>query len=498
MKTIRFFATTTTFLSLTCALLGCSKNTGGGGGGGGKNTGGSGTTTTTTTYVKTQVKMWLTDADQSQLLNRQNIALNFSTSTNSNTTINVDSTTTYQTIDGFGFALTDGSAQVINGLTSSVNASLIHELFAPDSTGIGISYLRVTIGASDMSAEAFTYDDMPAGSTDPNLTSFSISPDETDLIPTLKKILAVNPNIKILACPWTAPVWMKTNTIGNGGFEGGSLNPLYYQAYANYFVKYIQAMTAAGINITAVTPQNEPLNAYNTPAMLMQDTAEAVFIGQYLGPAFHSAGLSTKIICYDHNCDQPNYPVYVLNNSTANPYVDGSAFHLYAGDISALSTVHTAFPNKNLYFTEQATFSTGTFAGDLNWHVTNLIVGATLNWSKNVLEWNLASDGNYGPHTVGGCSTCQGAVTIASSTSFRRNVSYYIVAHASKFVKPGAVRIASDVSTNLPNVAFQNTDGSKVLIVLNATGNTQTFNIKFNSKIITSTLSSGAVATYTW
>ena len=438
--------------------------------------------------------MWLTDADQSQLLSRQNLALDFSTLTNSNTTINVDSTTTYQTIDGFGFALTDGSAQVINGLSGTVNAGLINELFSPDSAGIGISYLRITIGASDMSAEPFTYDDMPAGSTDASLTNFSISPDATDLIPTLKKILAINPNIKILACPWSAPAWMKTND----NLSGGSLLTQYYSMYANYFVKYIQAMAAQGINITAITPQNEPLNAYNNPAMVMQDTAEAIFIGKYLGPAFQSANLSTKIICYDHNCDQPGYPIYVLNDNTANPYVDGSAFHLYLGDISALSTVQAAFPNKNLYFTEQATFSTGTFAGDLNWHVTNLIVGATRNWSRNVLEWNLASDANYGPHTSGGCSTCQGAVTIGSSTSFTRNVSYYIIAHASKFVKPGAVRIASDASTSLPNVAFKNTDGSKVLIVLNSTGTTQTFNIKFNSKIVTSTISNGAVATYTW
>ncbi len=497
MKNIRISANTILLACLGFAVLGCSKSKSGGGGtnnnGGNGNNGG-----TTTTPVKTDVKMWLTAADQSQLLNKQNIALNFSTATNSNTTINVDTTTTYQTIDGFGFALTDGSAQVINGLTSTINSSLIKELFATDSTGIGISYIRITIGASDMSASTFTYDDMPSGSTDVNLANFSISPDEKDLVPTLKKILALNPNIKILACPWTAPVWMKQNTIGNGGFEGGSLNPAYYQAYANYFVKYIQAMAADGIQITAVTPQNEPLNAYNTPAMVMQDTAEAEFIGKYLGPAFKTANLNTKIICYDHNCDRPDYPEYVLADATASQYVDGSAFHLYLGDISALGPVHSAYPAKNIYFTEQATFSNGTFAGDLNWHVTNLIVGATRNWSKNVIEWNLASDANFGPHTTGGCTTCQGAVTIGSSTSFSRNVSYYIIAHASKFVKPGAVRIASDAVANLTNVAFKNVDGSKVLIVLNSSNTVQNFNIKFNSKIVTSTLSAGAVATYTW
>jgi glucosylceramidase len=497
MKTISFSANTILLACLGFAILGCSKSNPSGGGGGTNNNGNNGNNGNSTTYVKTDVKEWLTMPDQTQLLSRQNVALNFSSSTNANLTINVDSTTTYQSIDGFGFALTDGSAQVINAMSSTANSTLIRDLFATDSTGIGISYIRITIGASDMNATTFTYDDMPTGSTDPNLTNFSISPDQTDLIPTIKKILALNPNIKILACPWTAPVWMKQNTIGNGGFEGGSLNPAYYQTYANYFVKYIQAMAAAGVEITAITPQNEPLNAYNTPAMVMQDTAEAIFIGKYLGPAFQNAGITTKIICYDHNCDRPDYPVYVLNDNTANPYVDGSAFHLYAGDISALSTVHTAYPNKNVYFTEQYTPSTSSFSDNLSWHIENLIVGATRNWSKNVLEWNLATDANYGPHTNGGCSTCMGAVTVATS-SYVRNASYYIIAHASKFVKPGAVRIASDANTTLVNVAFMNPDGSKVFIVINSGSTPQTFNIKFNSKIVTSTLAAGAVATYTW
>jgi len=494
MKNLKKFAPylITIFLTaLTVGLTACSKSgTSGGGGGGNKGGGGGGGTVTP---VKTDVAMWLTTADKTQLLAKQNLALDFSSTTNSNTTINVDTTTTYQTIDGFGFALTGGSAQVINGLASNLNSALIKELFSTDSASIGISYIRLTLGASDMSASAFTYDDLSSG-TDVNLTNFSIAKEETDLIPTLKKIIAINPNIKILACPWSAPAWMKTNN----NLSGGSLLPQYYTVYANYFVKYIQAMAAEGITIDAVTPQNEPLNAYNNPAMVMQDTAEAKFIGSYLGPAFQNAGIATKIICYDHNCDRPDYPEYVLKDATANPYVTGSAFHLYLGDISAMTPVHDAFPTKNIYFTEQATFGTGSFSGDLNWHINNLIVGATRNWSRNVIEWNLASDPSFGPHTNGGCTTCQGAVTINGTTGITRNVSYYIVAHASKFVRPGAVRIASDASTTLPNVAFKNTDGSKVLIVLNNNAGTQTFNIKFNSKIVTTTLSNGAVATYVW
>jgi len=483
MKAIQNIRFTILLTGLTAfMLMGCSKKVATGGGGG--------TVVTPPVTVKTDVNMWLTTPDQSQLLAKQNVSLLFNTSTNSNTTINVDSTTTYQTIDGFGFALTGGSAQVINAMPAAQSNALIKELFVTDSTGINISYIRVTLGASDMSAAPFTYDD--SSTPDVNLQNFSIAM-ETDLIPVLKKIIALNPNIKILACPWSAPAWMK----GNNNLSGGSLLPQYYSVYANYFVKYIQAMQAQGITISAVTPQNEPLNPSNNPAMVMQDTAEAKFIGSYLGPAFQTAGITTKIICYDHNCDRPDYPVYVLNDQTANQYVDGSAFHLYAGDISALTPVHTAFPNKNIYFTEQATFSTGTFSGDLNWHITNLIVGATRNWSRNVIEWNLASDPSYGPHTTGGCSTCQGAVTVSGS-AFTRNVSYYIIAHASKFVKAGAVRIASDASTAFPNVAFQNPDGSKVLIVLNNSSNVASFNIQYKSKLITSTLNGGAVATYTW
>jgi len=452
---------------------------------------------TPVTPVSSDVAMWLTNADRSTTFKKQVVSLNFAAGTNSNTTITVDTTQTFQTIDGFGFCLTGGSATLINALPAGVQGPLLTELFASDSTHIGISYLRISIGASDMSATDFTYDDIPAGQTDVNLTNFSISPELTDLMPVLKKILAINPNIKILATPWTAPVWMKINTTGNGGFTAGSLNTAYYATYANYFVKYIQAMQAQGINIDAITPQNEPLNPSNNPAMVMQPDEEDNFVKNNLGPQIRAANLSTKIIVYDHNADRTDYPLDILADPAANPFVDGSAFHLYAGSIDALTPVHTAYPTKNLYFTEQYTASTGTFAGDLSWHITNLIVGATQNWCRNVLEWNLASDASYGPHTNGGCGVCQGAITINGS-AISRNVSYYIIAHASKFVRPGAVRIATPVEATLPNVAFKNTDGSKVLIVLNAGGATQSFNIQFNGKIVTTTLYSGSVATYVW
>ncbi|MDB4925064.1 glycoside hydrolase family 30 beta sandwich domain-containing protein [Mucilaginibacter sp.] len=446
------------------------------------------------TTVKTDVTMWLTQSDQSALLQKQNIGLIFNTTTNQNATITVDTAKTYQTIDGFGYTLTGGSASLINALPSAQKDDLLKELFLTDTTHIGVSYLRISLGASDLSAAPFTYDDLPAGQTaDPTLQYFSIAQEMTDLVPILKKIIALNPTIKIFACPWSAPTWMKTNN----SFKGGSLSTAYYDAYAKYFIKYIQAMKAQGITIDAVTPQNEPLNPYNNPSLVMQAGEQAAFIGGYLGPQFKAAGITTKIIAYDHNTDRPDYPIAVLGDATANQYVDGSAFHLYAGNISTLTAVHNAYPDKNVYFTEQWVGAPSNFGGDLSWHVNNLIIGATRNWSRNVLEWNLAADANYGPHTTGGCSTCLGALTIAS-TAVTRNVAYYIIAHASKFVRPGSVRIDSNVPDNLTNVAFKTPDGKKVLIVLNTSAGLQTFNIKFNNKILTATLAGGAVATFVW
>ena len=229
----------------------------------------------------------------------------------------------------------------------------------------------------------------------------------------------------------------------------------------------------------------------------MTAVEEGNFIKNFLGPAFDTAGLNTKIIVYDHNCDHPEYATSILGDAAASPYVNGSAFHLYAGDISALSPVHTAYPAKSLYFTEQYTASTGSFGGDLQWHIKNVVVGAMNNWSRNALEWNLATNASYGPYTSGGCSTCQGALTISGS-SVTRNVSYYIIAHVAKFVPAGSTRIASTVVPGLVNTAFLTPAGKKVLIAENTSNTTNTFNIGFNGKGLTTSLAAGAVGTYVW
>jgi glucosylceramidase len=443
-------------------------------------------------HTSAAIQTWLTEGNKSALFAQQK-SLQFTDQENQFPSIEIDPSKKFQQIDGFGFCLTDGSAYLINQMADADKSKLLNELFSTDGNSIGISYLRVSIGASDLSSHVYSYDDLPEGQIDTGLSKFSIDENKKDLIPVLKMILKINPSIKILGSPWSAPVWMKDNDSS----KGGSLQPKYYGVYANFFVKYIQAMKAEGINIDAITPQNEPLNPKNNPSMYMSAEEERDFIKNDLGPAFATAAITTKIICYDHNADEPQYPLTILQDAAANKYVDGSAFHLYAGNISALSQVHDAFPGKNIYFTEQYTGSGSTFSGDLSWAIQNLIIGATKNWSRNVLEWNLASDPGLGPHTDGGCTTCLGAVTV-DGNAVTRNQSYYIIAHASKFVRPGSFRILSSDVSGLSNVAFLTPDGEKVLIVLNTGSQWQQFNIKVNGKTAFTSLNGGAVGTYIW
>lgn len=444
--------------------------------------------------IENEIDFWLTNGTKSIYFQKQIGILSFNTNHNEYPIIEVDETQIFQTIDGFGYTLTGGSAEVINKLNPQKRQSLLQELFGKEDNSISISYLRISIGSSDLNTTPFTYDDMPFGQTDVKLAQFSLTPDKKHVIPMLKEILAINPKIKIIATPWSAPTWMKDNN----SFIGGSLKSEFYGAYANYFVKYIQTMKEEGISIAAITPQNEPLHRGNNPSMYMTAIQQADFIIKHLGPAFANANLNTKIIVYDHNCDRPDYPLAILNDLAANPFVDGSAFHLYAGDINVLSSIHAAFPNKNIYFTEQYTGSSGSFDGDLKWHLKNVIIGSMRNWCKVAMEWNLANDANFGPHTPGGCTTCKGAITINNSDSYERNVSYYIIAHASKFVPPGSVRIASNQFGNLNSVAFKTPDNKKVLIVENDGNTTELFNIKFNGKWVTTSLDAGAVGTFSW
>jgi glucosylceramidase len=440
-----------------------------------------------------QVSWYMTKPDRSALLQKQITLTPENSSENIIATINVVETEIYQSMDGFGFALTGGSAMLINAMDPEPRGILLNELFSNNENSIGVSYLRISIGASDLSDRVFSYNDLAVGETDPEMKKFSLEPEKKDLIPVLRQILEINPDIKILGSPWSPPVWMKTN----GKSKGGSLKPEFYAAYALYFVKYIKGMKEEGIRIDAITVQNEPLHPGNNPSMYMQADEQAAFIRESLGPAFKQAGIDTKIIIYDHNPNRVDYPIQVLNDIEARKYIDGSAFHMYEGKVEAISEVKKAHPEKNLYFTEQWVGAPGDFANDLRWHVKTLIIGAVRNWCKNVIEWNLASDPNQNPHTEGGCTECLGALTI-DGNSITRNPAYYIIAHASKFVTPGSVRIKSNIPDSLPNVAFRTPGGKMILIVLNDSDVSQEFQISYRHKNIKTSLSSGSVATFTW
>jgi glucosylceramidase len=440
------------------------------------------------------ISWWLTKGDQSALLLQQKTSIPFDNKESGSLTINVDTTKKFQRIDGFGFALTGSSAWLISRMDNAAKTALLNELFSDGSKGsIGISTLRISIGASDLSPSVYTYDDMSSGQTDPQLSHFDLGKDKEFLVPLLQQILKINPRIKIVASPWSAPAWMKDNN----NMVGGSLKPEYYKVYADYFVKYLQAMQQAGIAVEAITPQNEPLNPHNNPSMSMTAAEQLIFLKGSLLPALKAAGLKTKVIIYDHNCDNIGYPAAILRDETVRNQVMGTAFHLYAGNISAMGELHNQFPDRNVYFTEQYTDAKGDFGGDIKWHLKNVITGAMRNWSRNVIEWNLANDPNYGPHTQGGCNLCKGALTISGS-SVKRNVSYYIIAHASKFVPAGSVRIWSDNKDNLNTVAFLTPSGKTVLITENDGATDLSFNIKFAGKTAACTIPAGSAATYVW
>lgn len=468
-----------------------------------------------------KIEAWITNADRSALFEKQSEPLSFSTrDSRRGTAIIIDDNQTLQTIDGFGFALTGGSAELMMKMSPKERSKLIHELFETNENNIGVSYIRLSIGSSDLNSFVFSYDDLADGETDLPLAKFDLFQDYNDVIPVLKEILAINPRIKILGSPWSAPKWMKTNN----NVRGGSLKPECYEVYARYLVKYIEAMKKEGITIDAITVQNEPLNSNNTPSMQWIPSEQKDFIKNNLGPEFQKANITARIILFDHNLDRIDFPLTTLRDPEAAQYVDGSGFHNYGGEFSAMTTLHTAYPDKNLYFTEQMVVEKpGSPTIDIAAQVKRLIIGATRNWSKNVILWNLAADPLNDPHTDnGGCPMCQGAVTI-DGDKVSRNIAYYTIAHASRFVRPGSVRIASTgkgdktVALNddeerkgsvrvtvienaevMPNVVFKTPEGKIVLIVANDTHSTNSFRIQYHGQFANLRLSPGAVGTYIW
>jgi glucosylceramidase len=408
----------------------------------------------------------------------------------------IDPSTTFQEIEGFGASLTDSSAWLIHEfLTAAERQAVLTDLFDPEE-GIGLSYLRQPMGASDFRLQEYSYDDLPAGvSTDYNLNYFSIAYDENYIIPTLQEILAINPHVRIMGSPWSPPTWMKDS----GLVGSGHLKSNVYGTYANYFVKYIQAYAAHGIPIDAVTLQNEPYYEPGSYGGCRMEPADQIKLVKEMGPAFESHTISTKILVWDHNWDNPGYPIAVLNDAVARGYIDGVAWHHYGGDVSAQTEVHNAWPDKDAYFTEgsDGTWNDGGFDSDL---IRNgvFMVDTLRHWAKTIIKWNLALDENNGPKIAGGCDTCYGVITINQQN---RQVSprphYYALGHASKFLRPGAVRIASGEG-NVRTVAFKNTDGSIVLYAVNPKTSGDTLKLEWNGQWVVCDIAARSIMTFRW
>ncbi|OKI12568.1 discoidin domain-containing protein [Streptomyces sp. CB03911] len=466
--------------------------------------------------------VWVTTPDRTELLHRR-APVAFRPEASARTTITVDPDRTYQRMDGFGAALTDSSAALLGALPAKDRDAAMRRLFDPDQ-GIGVSFLRQPVGSSDFTAEAehYTYDDLPAGQTDFELRHFSIVHDEERILPLLRQAKHLNPDLTVMATPWSPPAWMKTgDTLVGGRLKD---DPAVYQAYARYLVKFVQAYAAAGVPIDYLTVQNEPQNRKpgGYPGTDLTAGQEAQVITA-LGPLLRRASPRTKILGYDHNWTthpddvastppgqdpETDYPYRILDSDAAR-WVAGTAYHCYSGDPSAQSAMHDAHPDKGIWFTEcsgshgAADTPEQIFRGTLTWHARTITIGTTRNWAKSVVDWNIALDAAGGPHN-GGCDTCTGLLTVQGDGTVSTDAEYYTIGHLSKFVKPGAVRIASTSfgttgwNGQLTDVAFRNIDGSTALVVHNENDDPRTFAVAVGDRSFEYTLPGGALATFTW
>jgi glucosylceramidase len=440
------------------------------------------------------VNVWLTTDDQKALLQAQ-ANVTFASGVNStDPTLVIDDRTVHQTVEGFGAAMTDSSAYLLNEVLPASNLRAVMLTLFDHGQGIGISFLRNPMGASDLARTEYSYDDRPAGATDPNLADFSIAHDRADILPLLVMAKGINPQIKMMGNPWSPPGWMKTT----GSMIGGSLNASAYTALAGYFVKYLQAYAQAGVPVDYISLQNEPLNVpVDYPGMSMSSGEQLNFLKNYVLPALQAANLQTKVLVYDHNWDQPGYPEAVLSDATvaASPNVRGTAWHWYAGPPGAMTVVHNLYPGLNNYVTEA---SGGTWIADEVKQDFEMIVHSMRNWASSYVKWGLALDQNRGPHD-GGCGTCTPLVTVNSVTgAVSYPVDYYTLGHFSKFVLPGSTAVWSSNAPGLIGAAFKTPNGGSVLVVYNDSEIARTFQVAWQRRSFHYTLAALAGATFTW
>jgi glucosylceramidase len=447
-----------------------------------------------------KVNVWLTTDDQKTLLQSQQ-SVSFSNGGSVATpTVFVDEQERDQSIEGFGASFTDSSAWLMKEIIAPASSlpTVMNSLF-DHAAGIGISFVRNPMGAADLARTVYSYDDLSAGATDPNLTSFSIAHDTVDIIPLLLQAKQINPQLRIMATPWSPPGWMKTSGSMIDGASGGTLLPADYTPFANYFVRYLQAYAAAGVNVDYISLQNEPLyDPTGYPGMSMPATTQLSVLRDYVLPALTTNNLTAKVLIYDHNWDQPPYPQTILADSTVagSPQIGGIAWHWYAGTPGAMSLLHSQYPNRNNYVTEA---SGGTWIADEVKTDFETITQCMRNWSSSYVKWGMALDQNRGPYIPGGCNDCTPLITVNdTSGAVTYNIDYYTLGHFSKFVLPGAVRVWSSNAPGIVSAAFTNPDFTETLVAYNDSSSSQTFQVTSRGRFFVYTLPALAGATFVW
>jgi len=439
--------------------------------------------------------VWLTTANETQKLMPQSPVSAVNTA-KGDEAIKIDPSQRFQRMHGFGAAMTDASAELLSSLPHSKRKALMAELFGRRNGGLGLSFTRLTVGASDFSRTHYSYDDTPRNGPDPELHYFSIAPAMKFVIPRVREALAINPDLKVMISPWSAPAWMKTTR----SLIKGQLEPQFYPAFANYLARTVEEFGREGVPVSMLTIQNEPNFEPDTyPGMRVNSPDRAVIIGRHVGPTFRSRALKTQILDYDHNWDNPEMPLTVLSDPVARRYVAGVAWHCYGRDVPAQTPVHDAYPEKDAWETECSGGEwSPKFAEVLGWMTDKLIIGASNHWSRGSLLWNLALDPAHGPHN-GGCGDCRGVVTIDPATgAITRNVEYYVLGHASRFILPGAYRIATlKHGDGVETAAFLNPDGSRVAILYRKMGEGPV-TIALDGRRYSIALPNGSVATVRW
>jgi glucosylceramidase len=432
--------------------------------------------------------------------------------------ITVDDGQRFQEIDGFGASLTDSASWLFAKKLPPGQTDAAFKMLFTRKDGIALGILRQPIGSSDLAVTFYSFDDLceqgktacttPDGKEDPNLEHFSLDHDQEYILPQLKKAVALNPALHVMLSPWSPPGWMKTtgSMLGTKAEtnEASSLRPEHYTVFANYLVKTIQGYQAAGVPIWALSVQNEPLFAPPTySGMQMLAAEQAKFFGEALAPALSAAHLNPRVMAYDHNWNRPDYPETVLKDAKAAALAAGTAWHHYEGEPAVMSKFHEQFPQKDQWVTES---SGGTWQkgykgnGNILAEEAAELIDVTRNWARSYVLWALATDQNHGPF-VGGCDTCRGLVTVDTDKSaFKPELDYYVLGHASKFLFPGAVRVASaePAGTDIKDVAFRNANGNLVLYVLNSGNASREVRIAFHGKTASATLPGGSISTFVW